>query len=93
MTILDANGNPIAPQKPELTVVQGDDRPDPYFSLETRTGQGHYFCLTYKEHRFEEPLPDTFMAWDEMSQGFHLDPVKLRLAKKMAPILKAEDEA
>jgi hypothetical protein len=95
---LDASGNPIRttpePERPSLQLLKGDQQPDPEFGIETTPGgigTDHKAVLSYKTHRFEEPLPPTFMTWDETSQQLYCQPVMQRLAMQLKPILEAED--
>lgn len=94
--ILDASGNPIPKPEPErrLEVLSAGQQPSPEFLIETTPGavSEHMAILRYKAHRFEEPLPATFMMWDETSQQLYCQPVMQRLAMKLKPILDGEDE-
>jgi hypothetical protein len=97
--ILDEHGRPIDPSPPTdgpiLQVLTGDKNPDPVFYIETRQsavdGWQHWAVLRYKEHVFEEALPQTVLNWDEHSRDIFMLPVMRRLQLQLRPIIMAED--
>lgn len=72
--------------------------PKPILAIETRPSNLTLFAwfavLAYKEHSFEERLPQDFPAIqdDEVRFALEINPILERLRAKLAPILVMEDE-
>lgn len=80
-----------------LRAVPEDGELKPLFVIESRpssiNGILFWAVLSYKEHMFDEPLPQNFMGLDEAGQNLALAPVAQRLKERLRPIIEAEDAA
>ncbi len=72
-------------------------KPNPIMAFETRpsnlTGFSWWIVLSYKEHHFEELLPQDFGGLDEAGQNLIAIQAASKLRARLRPIIVAEDEA
>lgn len=82
-------------ERVELQVVDENYKPAPV--LETISKPSHlegfsmYLTIRYKEHYFEEYLPQNIMGMSEAERNLALAGPSHRLRMKLKPILEAED--
>jgi hypothetical protein len=78
-----------------LQAVPSDGKLNPIMALEQRpsrlTGISFWLVLAYKDHVFEELLPEDFMGMDEVGRDLVIARAGQILKDKLRPILLAED--
>jgi hypothetical protein len=71
--------------KPEPITLEIETRPSNF------TGYAYWAVLSYKEHRFEELLPQDIGAKEEAEFNRYVEQAATRLKAQLRPIIMAED--
>jgi hypothetical protein len=82
-----------------LTVIQGENKPNPTLHIESRPPSSiipyvsFWLVMTYKDKSWERMLPPNFMGMDENEQNLTVLPLAGGMRRELRPILEAEDDS